>query len=192
MKMFNRVRSSAVCYGLKRFLEEPPLFTGVITGLLLSFILPRIGMTTGPEGVLYYAEVHKSVWNRVIHTFFMPITTTGFMIAIPAALHLHGGYAVRLLDFLYFVYTAHYTTFDLIGAAKFMIVYFFVVMYASKSCYSFNRTQRLRDGLSIGIGALIIQEVVGHYIGGDERSRMEAIPNAILYAPFFSVAHTSY
>ena len=36
---------------------------------------------------------------------------------------------------------------------------------------------------------MYLQEVFGHYIGGDAPSRVEAIPNAILYAPFYSISH---
>lgn len=44
-------------------------------------------------------------------------------------------------------------------------------------------------GLCISTLALLFQEYVGHYWGGDIPSRFEAIPNAILYAKYFSLHH---
>ena len=37
----------------------------------------------------------------------------------------------------------------------------------------------------IAFTSLFIQEYIGHYLGGDIPSRIEAIPNAIVYANFF-------
>ncbi len=39
------------------------------------------------------------------------------------------------------------------------------------------------------VGSLVIQESIGHYIGGDPPSRPEAVPNAIVYACYYSVNH---
>ena len=36
---------------------------------------------------------------------------------------------------------------------------------------------------------IIFQEVIGHTIGGDDQSRLEAIPNAIVYAMHYSISH---
>ena len=33
--------------------------------------------------------------------------------------------------------------------------------------------------------SLICQEIFGHYMGGDDPSRFEAIPNAVMYATYF-------
>ena len=50
----------------------------------------------------------------------------------------------------------------------------------------------LKTGLMISSSALIFQELIGHWVGGDIPSRVEAIPNAILYAKFFSLHHLFY
>jgi len=47
----------------------------------------------------------------------------------------------------------------------------------------------LATGLCISTLALLFQEYAGHYWGGDIPSRFEAIPNAILYAKYFSLHH---
>jgi hypothetical protein len=41
----------------------------------------------------------------------------------------------------------------------------------------------------IAVIALTLQEVLGHWLSGDPQSRVEAIPNAILYAMYYSVSH---
>lgn len=50
----------------------------------------------------------------------------------------------------------------------------------------------LMQGLGISTTALVFQEIVGHWVGGDIPSRFEAIPNAILYAKLFSIHHLFY
>ena len=49
-----------------------------------------------------------------------------------------------------------------------------------------------KTGLIISSSALIFQELFGHWVGGDIPSRVEAIPNAILYAKYFSLHHLFY
>ena len=50
----------------------------------------------------------------------------------------------------------------------------------------------LKTGLIVSSSALIFQELIGHWVGGDIPSRVEAIPNAILYAKYFSLHHLFY
>jgi hypothetical protein len=45
------------------------------------------------------------------------------------------------------------------------------------------------QGLLIMIGALVFQEMIGHWLSGDACSRIEGIPNAILHAMYYSVSH---
>ena len=58
--------------------------------------------------------------------------------------------------------------------------------------YSFNRIVTIAYGISVAVIALTIQEVMGHWIGGDDPSRLEAIPNAIWHAGYYSVYHIFY
>ena len=48
-----------------------------------------------------------------------------------------------------------------------------------------NNYYTLINGLVISYYALFIQEIIGHYLGGDEPSRIEGVINAVLYAPYF-------
>ena len=41
-------------------------------------------------------------------------------------------------------------------------------------------------GVGISTMSLLIQEFIGHYIGGDNPSRLEAVPNAVMYSVFFA------
>lgn len=50
-----------------------------------------------------------------------------------------------------------------------------------KSCFYY--------GFLMALGALVIQEVFGHWYGGDAPSRPDAVPNAIAYAIYYSVSH---
>ena len=49
----------------------------------------------------------------------------------------------------------------------------------------------LQEGLGYAAGGLLFQEAIGHKCGGDIPSRSEGVPNAILYALYFSVVHMS-
>ena len=44
-------------------------------------------------------------------------------------------------------------------------------------------------GFSVATLALTIQEVFGHWLCGDPPSRIEAIPNAIWHAGYYSIWH---
>ena len=44
-------------------------------------------------------------------------------------------------------------------------------------------------GFLVSFIALGCQEFFGHYLGGDDPSRPEAVPNAIVYATLFSTWH---
>lgn len=44
-------------------------------------------------------------------------------------------------------------------------------------------------GLITSTISLTVQELLGHYVGGDDPSRFEGILNAILYAPLSSVMY---
>jgi hypothetical protein len=59
----------------------------------------------------------------------------------------------------------------------------------NRNIYKYGRRYCMLVGLVIACSALFMQEIIGHYIGGDQASRLEGIPNAILYAPYYSIAH---
>ena len=50
-----------------------------------------------------------------------------------------------------------------------------------------NKRELLLKGLKTSFYALFFQEVIGHTLGGDEQSRFEAVPNAIIYAMHYVI-----
>ena len=162
-----------------------------LIGLSMSFILPACGILTGVAGINYYAEVHKSFWNSVIHTIGMPFTYFGFNIAIPAIFGLNYNDSTVMRESFYIFYFAHYLTINPLIALIFLVVYYYPVIISNfpQSSGWYSRTGLILLGLSISFIALFFQEVVGHYIGGDEASRPEGVFNAILYAMFYSLSH---
>ena len=62
-------------------------------------------------------------------------------------------------------------------------IYYYIPLYLSRNQLGFKK------GILISTTALTIQELFGHWLSGDDPSRLEAIPNAIIYAIYFSVSH---
>jgi hypothetical protein len=164
---------------------------GLIMGLLVGPLLSALGVLMWQPGVDYYAEVHLSFWNSLVHTLFMPFTYLGFNLAIPALFRIKNPWNIQLG--FYTAYMVHYFTIDPITACLTTALYYQVIrlghtMYMRKFTTYFGY---LCTGLVISTVALLIQESFGHYIGGDDPSRMNfvSIFNAMLYAKFYSVQH---
>jgi uncharacterized membrane protein YGL010W len=162
------------------------------------YILQRfIGMRCLEDGVKYYAEVHTSFWNSLIHTIFMPFTMLGFYVAIPALWNMTPPQAVYTCRVIMLFYFGAYIQISTLVGILVLAYYTIPLNYADK-IYTYiyrNVIQYQRQptaiivGLSISIAALGIQEIFGHYMNGDAASRIEAIPNAIIYAPYYSISH---
>lgn len=178
-------------------------FTGVFVSIIIPtiigvYLLPKMldlcGILHGEEGVIYYAEVHKSKFNSYIHTIFMPFTYLGFNMAVPAILGLSVRQASRLQLAFYCMYITHYMTINIHSGVLCAIIYSMPVLLASNT-YDLNiaryRYMLIFMGLCISTTALFIQEIVGHYFGGDDPSRPEGVLNAILYAKYYAMAHTT-
>lgn len=164
----------------------------IFAGFMLSNILTVLGVLNGMDGVRYYGEVHLSFWNSVIHTLFMPFTYMGFNISVPSILLKNPEkYASVMQWCFYLIYMTHYLTINIPIGLITSMVYYFSVEFASKfyTDMKFTRLQRIVIGLSMSTVALLIQESLGHYIGGDDPSRLEGVLNAILYAKFYSIGH---
>lgn len=147
-----------------------------------------IGMKNLQEGVDHYAEIHTSYLNCVIHTIFMPYTMFGMFLWIPALLRLNPrkAYILRLNVIIFYI-----GLYLRISAETTLLVclHYFNAYIFSVKIYAHYPNLLLRIGLLFSISSLIIQEIIGHYLGGDEPSRLLSIPNAILYAPYYSVSN---
>ncbi len=172
--------------------------------ILLGYYFPEVlfflGIMNGMEAVQYYGEVHLSFWNSLIHTFFMPITYLGLNIAVPSLVlynPMKNRYAEILQWSVYLVYMTYYATINLHIAIITTVIYFYSVKFATYfynpiKRMNINRIEKIALGLIISGLALSIQESFGHYIGGDDPSRLEGILNAVLHSKFYSSGHYLY
>ena len=149
-------------------------------GLLSHALLP-LAMPAGLDGVAYYGEVHTSALNRFIHTLGMPFTAYGALVFVPRVLAMRNPARLPLAAFAFYV--AHYLPMSLwvtLGVAGLYLFPLVLAVYCERGVW---------HGLAVCSAALLFQEVFGHWVGGDAPSRLEGIPNAIVYAPYFSVSH---
>lgn len=162
--------------------------------LILGFVFDgpqhAFGMRNGWDGIEYYAEVHQSRWNSYIHSIFMLGTMYGHFIWIPALFNMSNSQALIVRSNVCIFYLGLYLGISP-SIAIMTAVYYLIPFILATGHYINLKSQapRFYYGILIATVSLIIQEVFGHYLGGDSSSRLEAVPNAILYAPFYSVSH---
>ena len=185
---------------------------------IISHNYIRNYMLTGIDGVNYYGEAHLTRWNAWMHTLGMPFTIFGMVLWIPALFRLNPYFASRLMMGMYFFYGGHYLRINIFMTAIYFLLYYYPLMeginyYSTSYTNNIVALKKKSDdiesltlvkkrnetfnsllirGLGISTIALLFQEIAGHYYGGDIPSRWEAIPNAILYAKYFSVHHLFY
>ena len=151
-------------------------------------------MLVGEKAVKYYEEAHLTKWNAMVHTIFMPASMYGMLLWIPAFFNLKPKMAKLLIYFIYYFYFGHYTKVNYVGAMLYFIQYYVSVRFAIKKWTSRSKPTNLKmltNGLTISTVGLGLQEVLGHWWGGDIPSRPEGIPNAMLYAMYFASTHFS-
>ena len=168
------------------------LLYSFILGLCSTTILNLLDICNGVEGLEYYSEVHLSRWNSYIHSLGMPFVYYGINMWFPALFNYSVFNAWKIQLFFYILYMTHYMTINFWVGLLTAIIYFVpflfsVIKYAQKT-----RCQSFLHGFIVMTIFLLIQEGFGHWVGGDEWSRLEAIPNAIMYAIFYSVRHIFY
>ena len=203
-----------ICKDLKK--NRLPVLSTLLGIISHNYI--RNYMITGIDGVDYYGEAHLTRWNAWMHTIGMPFTIYGMVLWIPSLLRLNPNLASRLMMAMYFFYGGHYLRINIFMTAIYFLMYYLPLVWGIKyysNTYNHNivgnkkknddvntltlvkrRNKTLNSllirGLGISTTALLFQEIAGHYYGGDIPSRWEAIPNAILYAKYFSVHHLFY
>ena len=170
----------------------------IVTNFLISFLgyksydLLSNYMIVGKKAIDYYAEAHLTQWNAFTHTFLMPTTMYGMLLWIPALLNLSPKLAKSLIYAIYYFYFGHYFKISPKGAAMFLLHYYISVLFSIKKWTSRNKPRNLellKEGLIVSGTGLCLQEVIGHWFGGDIASRPEGVPNSILYAMYFSANH---
>lgn len=187
-------------------------YTLFMLGYNFNYIQTILGMRNLTDGVQYYGEIHNSHWNSFIHTLFMPFTMFGMYLWIPALFKLNETNALELKWRVMLFYIGLYSRISLFNTFVIIGLYYFPYTYSTRIYnglykYGFFNVLLIDDyylqnikminnggkcliyGITISFISLLMQEVFGHYIGGDEPSRLVAVPNAILYAAFYSVSH---
>lgn len=168
--------------------------------IIMSFIFGYISynflqhfMLIGQKGLFYYAEAHLSFWNCLVHTIFMPVSMTGLLLLIPTIFRLKPEKANILMHSLLSFYIGHYIHLNIAVVFIFLCKYLLIIDNAKKMYREYYRKYNLwyifRKGIIISIIGLGFQELFGHYMFNDIPSRIEGIPNAILYALYFSISH---
>jgi hypothetical protein len=170
-------------------LRFPGHVNASLIGLAILPVFKYLKFHVGKEGCEYYGEVHKSKFNCYMHTLGMPFTIYGITQWLPTLFLLSPKHCVKFIRNLFFLYLTHYLSVDWKVAALYSIIYAPVVIISSMQHYYGRPEQRFMRGLFISTAALVFQEGLGHWWGGDKPSRLEAVPNAILYAKFFSLQH---
>jgi len=164
----------------------------IIIGSNLHHIQSLINMSSLQHGVDYYAEIHKTFLNSVVHSIFMPIAMFGMFLWIPVVFNLCPFDAHRLRKYVCIVYLTHYSYINIYISFLVFLYYYNSYYYANIFYKKYSYIFSFYVGLCTSVASLSIQEIFGHYLSGDEQSRFEAIPNAVIYAPYFSVAHFFY
>ena len=131
--------------------------------------------------------------NCLIHTVGMPFSMTGLLLLIPAIFQLKPEKANVLMYSILSFYIGHYIRLNIAICFIFWCKYFFIINYAKrlygKYYEKYNIWYIFQLGMIISITGLGFQELFGHYLFGDIPSRIEGIPNAMLYAMYFSISH---
>lgn len=164
---------------------------GVFCGLLIPLFLKYVGFYIGKEGIDYYSEIHMTELNSYMHTFFMPMSMYGFALFFPKLFYINNIDIIEFQKFLYCFYMTHYMCINIYIGLLVSMFYYPVICYANKFYLENNRNGFLKGVFYCFVG-LAIQEYFGHYLSGDPPSRLEAIPNAILYAKYYSIYHIFY
>jgi hypothetical protein len=192
LKLQNLINIKSIKFKDILQLKFPSYVIAAGLGLVMHPVGKSCGIYVGKRGVNYYGEMHLSPFNRYIHTVGMPFTIYGITQWLPLLFKLRPRESCRFLINLYILYLSHYFAMDWKTGIMYTLVYTPIVAYSILQHYNINNKKKFQNGVIISVCALIFQEVLGHYCGGDGQSRIEGIPNAILYAKFFSLYHMLY
>jgi uncharacterized membrane protein YGL010W len=161
-------------------------------GTQICTLQEKLGMLHSQPAIEYYAEVHQSFWNSTIHTIFMPLCMFGMFLWIPALFRLNYKAAATLRMSICCLYLGSYIVIDYFVCVL-VFCWYLSPFLASHILYKQHSVKHKTRLLFIGCGcsvvSLMIQEYVGHYLGGDASSRAEGVVNAIVYSPYFSISH---
>jgi hypothetical protein len=161
-----------------------------IGSLLVTPVFNLVNFTNGQAGLDYYGEVHLSSWNSWVHTIGMPFTFYGISCWFPALFGLSNKGMNRMQKYVWYLLFMHYIYIDILRGL-FCALFYIVPMINAHDTVEFSKSRwdLIKHGLIYSVVALVCQEYFGHYLGGDDPSRPEAVPNAIVYATYYSTYH---
>jgi hypothetical protein len=160
---------------------------GLVGWGVLGPLLRGCGVLEGWEGYHHYAEAHLSEWNAWIHFLCMPFTIHGLYLGIPALLKMTQENAHLLQRATFGMFIGYVASYDLWGSV-FLAAHYTVPVSLAIERYR-NEGSVAQSGIKISVCALLLQESIGHYGGGDIPSRAGSVPNAILFAMHFTGRH---
>ena len=145
------------------------LMFGSLMGFLTQPIFNLLGIYTGQQAITYYGEVHQSKWNSLVHTIGMPFTYYGLLLCVPPLFGTNKMDTLLLQLFLYSYFISYYMSMN------FDIGFIVAVCYLPSQIYAMEFYQRSLSrpvtiiyGFMVAGTALTIQEVFGHWLGGDK------------------------
>ena len=163
------------------FLDIINSFTLLIGTTLLK---RKFNILSGPEAVDYYAEIHTSIPNSVLHTFFIPYASYYLYSALPQLFNLpkyQGNHMIISINLAFF--TMYFIELDTLGTLRTILLYL-PPLYFFLRDRDYTRYALLKFGM-----IMLFVEKLGHDILEGIESRPEGILNAILYSHYFNANH---
>ena len=140
----------------------------------------------GQCGYDLYAEIHQTYGNQLMHGLFMPFVVYGTFIGIPALFNIYPMSSNIMQIGIYMSYMLYYLTFDPVGAVFSLILYYPALIASLRYDYTPQmRWLNVAKGLAWILGAVAIQEGIGHTLFEHTNSDIWQLPNSILIAPIF-------
>ena len=146
----------------------------------------KFNILSGQEAVDYYAEVHTSTSNSILHTLFIPYASYYLYSALPQLFCLpkhQGNHMIISVNLAYFA--MYFTELDSAGTVRTVLLYL-------PPLYFFLRDKEYTQYALLKFGMIMLFiEKLGHDILEGTESRPEGILNAILYSHYFNANHFS-
>lgn len=172
-----------------------------ILGLLFHHVQEWVHMKNQQEGIRWYAEFNTSIWGNYTRSLFLPIEISVWYLCIVILFHLSPKKASKLKYKTTCFYLGVYSQINLFYTC--LVVLYYSKMWSDISFtyntiyYSGNGTllkHKAYKQLSLYASYMFIVFhiclIVSRIIFVDDPfMELIAIPNAILYAPFYSVYH---
>ena len=145
------------------------------------------GILSGQEALEYYAEIHTSYYNAILHTIGIPFASFYLYSIVPQLFCLPKSEGNNLITSINIAYHLMYLwEFGIVGTIRTMCLYILPLhFFLQEPRYSKNAL--LKFALIMGF-----IEIIGHTFLEEKQSRTEGVLNAILYSHYFNANHFFY